>query len=361
MKPLMIWASAGAVLAVGQALTTDYSKAGTLRIETTTKFELETTAFSMEVDGEPVDNPRFGAGGGSTEERHVVQIDEFLEQKDGAPSHVRRTFETLSAKGTMTRGEDESEFETECPLEEVTLDLTLDEDGAVVVAVAEGGEPDDAALLEGHALALDLDGLLPDGDVEVGGEWELENEQVRRALGLHVQSALFPRPQRPDEEAGGGGEGGRGGRGGRGFGGGRGGQAARLLGLAEWEGKAKLVSLTADHDGVTCAEISFELECEGEMPEPEFGGGGRGGRGGGGGVAELLASGARVENEFKVEVEGRLLFSLADDRPVLLEIEGEIKTDSTTEREGRGRAMRISSSQEGKFTHVVSVTPGSTD
>lgn len=362
MKPLMTCASAAVALAAGQALSTDYAQPRTLRIETTTNFSMETTAFSMERDGEPVDNSRFGGGGSSTEERHVVQIDEVLESKEGAPTHVRRTFEALSAKGTSTRGENEAEFETECPLAEVTLDLVVDEGGDVVITVAEGTEPDDEALLEGHELALDLDALLPDGEVEVGDEWELDSDKVRRALGTHVQAALFPRPQRQEGE-GGSGEGERGGRGRGGFGS-RSGSAARLLGLGEWKGKATLASLSADHEGAACAEIAFELECEGEMPEPEFGGG----RGGRGGFYELALaagfapSGARFENEFSIDLEGRLLFALEEKRPALLEFEGSLETDSTMEREGRdGGSMRISTSQAGKFTHVVTIAPGSKD
>ena len=102
MKILMCCAG---VLVLGQGLATDYQKAGRLRIETTSSFSMETTSFSMEVDGQPVDNPRGGGGPSSKEKRSIVLVDEYLESKDGRPSRVRRTFDKLEAAGTTEFGE----------------------------------------------------------------------------------------------------------------------------------------------------------------------------------------------------------------------------------------------------------------
>jgi uncharacterized membrane protein YgcG len=346
MKVLLLTAGA---LACGQALTTDYSQASRLRVDVATTLSMETTAFSMERDGEPVENPRGGGGASTTEKRHVVQVDEYLEQADGRPTRVRRTFESVSFAGSMEFGDQSREMERESPFDGIVVELVVDEDGDVAAKVTEGSAPDDE-LLEGHQPDLALDALLPSGAVEVGDSWDLSGDEVVRALGFDVTDKLYPRPERSEGE--GGREGRGGGRGRGGFGGG-GLSTVRLFSMGEWEGSATLDSLTEEHDGQTCALIKIELECKGELPEEDFGGGRGRGRGG---YLNGPALGSMVANEFQIEAEGKLYYSLADKRPIAFEIEGKLAVERRTERNSERGSMVISTSQEGTFTQTVSIT-----
>lgn len=310
---------------------------------------MATTAFEMVRDGVPVDVP-FGRGGGSELTRRVVAVDRVLEHADGKPTRVRRSFETVEAEGAVLFGENEMALEQESPLDGVVLELSL-EDGEVVAEVVEGEEPDAEASLEGHALTLALDALLPAADVALEESWELEAEAVLRGLGLDVESALFPPPSREEGERGG-----RGGPGGRRGGprGGGGGSATRLFAQGEWEAEATFAAEDEEYEGGVYALVELELESTGELPEPQFGG-----RGGGRGDDMLRPAGAAervLDSTFEIELKGRLLFSQEDRLPVLLEVEGTITTQRDIEREGRdGGTMEISTTQEGTFQHVVRI------
>jgi hypothetical protein len=354
MMRLIYPAAFGLALFGAETISTDYTHGETLRIEVTSTFSMETET-SMERDGEPVDS-RFGGGRNSSETRTVVMFDEVLEEKDGRPSRLSREFESIEGVSVSSRGDEERESERECPLSEVTLELTL-KDGEVLAEVIDGSEPDDDALLEGHLMPLSLDALFPEDDVESGDSWDIEGDALIRALGLDIESALFPRPQRPEageRGEGGGGRGDRRGRGSRGGGGVKG-----YFTNGEVDGEATLEADTEEWGGVECLVISIEAECTGEMPEREFGGGG--GRGGGGGGVAVSPSSAIPENSFEIELEGKLLFSVADKRPVYFEIEGTVGTESLREMERGGSSMSFASIGDGTFKHTVEITVAGTD
>jgi hypothetical protein len=341
-----LFLSAAALLFVsGEKAQTQYTVGRTLRVEAHTTIAMETTSFEMERDGEPVD-VGFG-GGSSSEKRSVVMKDTVLAAEEGKPTRLRREFVEISGESLMSRGDQEVESERECPLSEVTLELTL-EDGDVQVEVVDGSEPDDEATLEGHQLALAIDALLPSEDVEAGDSWELDGELLTRAMMFDLESALYPRPQRSEDEAGG--RGGRGGRGGM-RGGRRGGSPARFFEAGDWDAKATLSPDKEEHEGIECLVINIEAECSGSLPEPEGGfGGGR--RGGGGRALSLPLAPAR-ENTFEVELEGKLYFDAAGGRPVHLELEGSIATESNREMNRGESSMSISSSEEGTILYTV--------
>ena len=350
--PLAATGALGGAALAGSTLATDYSADRTLRIESTVAMETESTT-EMERDGEPVDRG-FGRGQSTTMTRTVVHFDKVLEHADGRPTKVERTFDDVSIAGVASFGENERELDRQSPLSAVTLELTL-EDGEVEVEVTDGTEPDAEQALQGHRLELALDALLPDGEVEADSSWELDGEQVARALGADLERALFP----PVPREGGEGRGGRGGgRGGRGMRGGGGNNLGGMFAEAEWDAKATVVSLEADHDGALCVEVELELEGEGELPEQEFGGG-RGGRGGGGRLSapELADAALRaVENSFSIELEGRMLFSVEEKRPVLLEVEGQISSDSIREFERENTSMVISTSRETAYEQTITIS-----
>ncbi|MCB9914020.1 MAG: hypothetical protein H6828_02590 [Planctomycetes bacterium] len=362
MKHAILASLAAAALLGGTDLSTKYQKDQSLLVDVTSSFHMETTDFSMERDGEPVDSP-FGGGGGHEESRHIVMKDTVHETKDGAPVHVTREFKTVAAKTVMSRGDEDMEMEAESPLHEVTLDLTLD-DGEVVAEVVDGSEPDDDAVLKGHHLELALDALLPAEDVEPGGKWDIDGEALARALMLDQEGAFFPPPQREDDGGAGRGEG-RGGRGGmrgmRGMRGRRGGGLGGYLKEGTWDLEATLAEGTEEHDGVACLVVKIAGDGSGSMPEPEGGFGGGRGRRGGGDRASSFALAPVFENSFDVEVEGTLYVDPSAGRPVHFELEAKLSTESTREMNRGESSMVIHNAQEGTYTYSVDLSQAPAD
>ena len=333
---------------VASSLATDYSKQRTLRTVAELTTSMETTNLEVTRDGEPVDMSERGGGGGSEDTRRVVQIDQMIESADGEPTKVHRTYETIEGVASSERGD----RDYECPLSGVTLALTSTGDG-VEVEVVEGDEPDDDAMLEGHELAFALDALLPDSDVAEGDSWDVDADDVKRALGLDLQRVLFQPAQR---EGGGEGRGERGGggrgRGGRGGGGGAGG--LRLLAQADWNAKATLAE-SDEHEGLACAVIELEFKASGEMEVREREGRRRRDE------ALSLPTSSLPENTYEIEIEGRLLFSKELGRPVLLELEGQVSTSSYTERDRGDVFMTVSVDRDGTFEYRVEISDEATN
>ena len=345
MRSLLLLPALGGLGLLAAELRTDYARERALRIEATTHVELATTSFEMLRDGQPVDS-RFGGGDSSFEvDRRLVQVDRVLEHADGAPTLVRRVFEAVVSDSSFVAGERSSDSHVEGPLAGVTLEVSV-EDGEPVAEVVEGDEPRDGAVLEGHVPTLALDALLPDGPVEPGADWPLDHEAIVHALALDLESALFALPDEEDEDDAGEGRG-RGGRG-RGFGGGLG-----FLPHTEWSGKATLLAELEDVDGVSCRIVGLELEGEGSMPEPEPGSWGGRGR------DRAFEPGARAalpfENRHEIRLEGRLCWSVDEARPVLLELEGKVLTESSFERSRGDSTMTMATTREGAFEHRVAI------
>jgi hypothetical protein len=334
------------LLPLGAGLITEYSADVTRRVETRTSFSMETVESTFEIDGEPVD--RGGRGGGSMEEsRAFVTLDTVLETADGVPSRVRRVFDSMESSGSRMFGEDEMEIEHELPLNGVTLEISEEE-----TKVTDGDEPEDDAVLEGHAMTLALDALLPAGELEVGDSWELEGEQILRALSMDLEQALFvtPVPEWQRERSG------EGERRGRRRGGRRGGGSpSRMFAEGEWAAKATLESLEEEHESGVCAKIALELNCSGDFPEPEMGGGGRRAREPRS-LGTNLPTALPLENTFEVELEGALHFHLETKQPVQLELRGTLSTQRTMERSTERGDFFMYTAQEGEFEHTVHVS-----
>jgi hypothetical protein len=318
---------AASLAALGGA-STDYTAPRTLRVLAETSLELETTAFTMERDGEPVE-AGFG-GGSSLEERTVEQTFRVLAHEDGAPTKVQRAFETVERKTTSEMRGESTEHEEEGPLQGVTLELTLD-GGEVEVEVVGGTAPKAESALKGHSLTLSFDALLAAGDAGGDEAFDLPAEAILTALALDLEDALFPRPETPE-----------GGEGRRGFSGPRP-SALRNLARAEWKGTATPRG-EVEHEGVPCLELGLKLEAEGELEPFSFGGGSRRGR-----MPE--AGGATAaENTITAKLEGRLLFAKEGRYPVLFEVEGSVSTVRDNDFERDGSTTHTHSEQEGTLT-----------
>jgi hypothetical protein len=334
------------VLASAITLVTDYKKERRFRVEHEVRSKLELAEFDMEVDGERQD------GGEMPTQKmdslwHLVQSDEVVAADDGHPTHVRRHYETAEGRHVSTAGTDETTDEQESPFEGLNLDLTLDGED-VRVEIVDGEAPDHDGALDGHRLDLCLDGLLPKTKVEKGDSWELDNESIRRALGLDLRSALFPmkRDAAPPEE---GGE--RRGRRGRS------GMSRRsereALSHNEWSGTATLVSLAEDVGGTECAKIKLELKSNGSSPEPEPGEGRR---------ARMPTLGSEstslLENTYSFELEGDLFFAVEARYPVQMELQGKVEFDSNREMTRSERTVRIHTRTAGEMVVRVHVAEG---
>lgn len=359
MKHLFAATPAALLLASGATLSTNYETEKTLRVVTETVTDMETTEFSMERDGVPIDRPGGGLGGGTSTMRRLVTLDTVLASEEGAPTQLRREFEEALTITAMSFGEEGMDVENESPFQGLVLEIDSDGDAKVV----DGDEPQHDDALAGHALRFSIDAFLPGTEVEVEDSWDLESDAILHGLGLDAVDKLFPRPERPEG-------GGRGPDGERGQGGGRGGRgggsSSGMLTALEWEGTASLVTLEEEHDGRNCAVIAIELSAEGELPEGAGGFGGRGGRGrrgggGGGGNALALPSRPSFENTAEVELEGMLWFDVESGLPVELALEGTVRTVRDNTFEGGNGSMSIYSVREGPIEHTVRISELSSD
>jgi hypothetical protein len=331
-------------LAGATALGTDYSKDRALKIES--QFQLATeTETSRERDGQPVE----GRGGGGSMKSdttwHVVQVDEVLAHEGKKPTKVKRNYEKVGGEATMAFGENENTAQLESPFEGATLQLSGDDDD-VKVEFLDGKKPDHEAALVGHKLGLALDALLPDKEVDKDAHWDLDSAQIKRALGLDLRKALFPPPPAPENAGGGGGGGGGGRRGGMGRGGGMGG----IPGDAEWTGKAKLVSLDEEVDGVKCAKIEIEIATHGDLPDQPMGGGGRGR------MLEPESALPLFAGTYSGEAKGEFYFALDGKRPVKLELEGKVESTRDSEMKREEVVTKMHSKMQGKLKVKVEVT-----
>jgi len=341
MKPLFLTALALG-LGAGQTLWTDYARDRSLTVSVVSKAETETTANERTIDGEPQE---VRGGGSMASERSYSYADTVLDAKDGAPKKVKRVFGEVGGSATMpSREGGEQEIALESAFSGATV--VIDATGAETkFEVLEGKLEDEQ--LAGLVPTLALDRLVPGEEVEVGATWELQGADVLAAVGHELERNLFRRAA-PE---GGAGEG-RGERGGRGQGGPMGG---RMVGYAvlesgEWDAKGKLTDETEEVDGVECAVITFEIEVSGELPE--MGGAGRGRD------RALGPEAAPLANTFEAELEGRLLWSTKEARPVKFTLTGTLETVRDFERESERGVMKSHTEQETRFDLTVDVTAG---
>ncbi len=335
MRSLILVAALGTVLSADGKLATQY-KAGTavrVSVESTARFE--TTASEIERDGETQSG---NVGAKSETHREEVHVDTVVAVEDGKPTKVRRHFTELGGTSLTEFGDNSRERELESTFSGITLELSADAEGHVDAKVVEGRDPEGEGALEGHRLELFLDGLLPSADVKEGASWDLESAAIVRALRMDMQAKLFAPPAREE----GGGEGGRG-RGRRG--GGRGGSDS-MLATSDWKGTAKLVSLDEEKNGVACAVIELQFETSGDREMEAFGG--RGGR--------MFAPPAFANTmSWTAKLEGKLWIDKQAQRPVALEVEGSVKTETNMEMERQGSTMRMYTASSGKVEYAVTV------
>ena len=140
-----------------------------------------------------------------TTNQKVVVTDEYVQNRDGAPKKLRRRFDELGNDMSMsmkmemmgqTQNSDNN-VKAKSELAGKTIVFTWDEEGQEYKKVFDPAE-DDAELLEGLAEDMDLRALLPEGEVEVGEEWDIDVKQLGTVLAPGGNLALVPEESGPD-------------------------------------------------------------------------------------------------------------------------------------------------------------------
>lgn len=338
-------AFAGGALLLAGGLSTKYEADRTFAVTYSQTAKSETTAMELLIDGEPLEGRGFGGGGRETTFTFGYN-DTIVEATEGAPTKIKRVFSEAAGSMSMEMREETMEMEFPSAFDGLTLTLT-EKDGEVEAEVTDGDAPEDERL-SGHWMALALDSLLPEDEVEAGDEWDIEGEDLAKALGLGLQRILLDRPE-PE----GGEEGGRGRRRG-GMRGGAGGAADMLAG-GDWEVTAKMTEETEEVGGLECAVIMIKAEISGSPPQRERGEGRRRDRSAGPMVASQESS---MEANFSGEFEGKLLWNAEGAYPVSFTFEGTAELSSEMVRETQRGLMERASTQEISLDINVTVEAG---
>ncbi|MEM8709872.1 MAG: hypothetical protein AAGG01_02885 [Planctomycetota bacterium] len=321
-------------LALAERLATGYEKDRAFTVSLSSETASETTRNEILMDGEPIDRGGRGFGGGErTSTFEVEYTDTIMAAADGAPSRVKRTFDAVSGATEMEGRDGPVERSMESSFEGLTMILTRADDDTVEIEIEDGDAPDQERL-EGHALELPLDGLLPEDEVEAGSEWEIDGEAFMDALGMGMQRKLVDRPERGGGERGE--RGGRGGRGGRRGGQRGGGNGAAMLAGGDWNITATLTDETKDVDGIECMVIKIEAEVDGSPESPE-------------------REGVSVDASFSGNFEGELLWCKSESRPVELSVEGTYELSTEMTRDSERGVFEMSRAEETTVEITVSV------
>jgi len=328
---------AGLLLSGGPTLATKYSTDRALRFGLEATIEMSMTSMSVETDEGPVEAASRGSSSEITYEE--VHVDRVMTAEEGKPTKVRRSFEKVGGSSSVTFNDNLRETELESSFEGVTLELVV-EDGEVECEVVEGSTPDGDDPLAGHRLETFLDGLLPADAVEVDGTWDIEKDAILRALRLDVRRALYARPAPAAEGERGGGR--------RGQRGGMGGGSSGALEAADWKGTGKLLSADKEIDGVSCSVIEIKLEASGTRELSQ-----RAGRRGG-----ALGAASALENSesYDVRLEGKLVFSNEDQRPVSLTLDGPLHVDTRREYSTSEGSRKTHAVQDGRIEYKIEVS-----
>jgi hypothetical protein len=224
----------------------------------------------------------------------IVVTDELVAVEDGRTSDLVRTFDELSQESTFSTAEDEQTQKSGSPFEGRTLRFTWDPDEEEYDITAD----DDAELSDSLAewLREDMDLRLvlpPEGEVEVGDEWELDPDLYLAFMGPGGLLDFRDEGEEDvtDEE--------------------RAGSRQTIENLAG-SGTATLEALR-EEDGVQVAVIRIELDIEtGSTSEP--------------------AEGVTVEVEIERTLTGTILWDVEHGHALSAELEAEASRLVTTAR-----------------------------
>jgi hypothetical protein len=286
-----------------------YREDATLAFEQTDSFSMDPSETSMTVNGmelPPEVLEEMGLALPSNEQETTLRWkDVVVTVEGGRPTRVRRTFEHLR-EHSVESGE---EAEKTGPLEGKTVVLSEEQEGDLA-AELEGGDPEgiEERYLEGHRLVTDADPLLPDHEVAVGDTWEVQDEALREFFGIESGPAFFERDQDEDRSFD---------------------EMLEENGTVTAEVEFESVE---ERDGLRCAVLTFRIEFEADVENPEFFG-----------MAEqegmeLLSSAFSIQ----LRCEGKLWYAL-EGRPVAMQqaLEGEAEFGFEARVDAEGQQFQM--------------------
>lgn len=154
----------------------------------------ELTELTRSVNGQDVEYPGELPELSSRFTEHIVVTDRLVGVEDGRPTELERTFDELAQENTDTSGDEEAKVELGSDLEGRTVRFHWDEDdGSYTVESADDGDELDGSVARWLAEDMDLRLVLPDREVEVGDEWDLDARLYLAfmwpsgLLGFHVE------------------------------------------------------------------------------------------------------------------------------------------------------------------------------
>ncbi len=155
-------------------------ESGTTLVRTMTQaFEMELESMTVTMNGEEVPAELVGEFDMSMQREDQYEITDVFEAMDGGrPTRLRRTFDRLGGRETITykhpddQQTDESDYESELEGKSVVFSWDEDEERFDVAFVE--GTQGDSTLLEDLEEDMDLRDLLPPGEVEEGESWEVD-------------------------------------------------------------------------------------------------------------------------------------------------------------------------------------------
>lgn len=134
--------------------------------------EYERTDVELSIDGEPVEGLEVVELAMDFDE-HIAVTDDLRSIADGRPTELVRTFDELSQETKFSSGEESQESSSSSDLEGRAVRFKWADDDYEVESADDGDELDErvSAWLSED---MDLRRVLPDGDVSVGDEWEID-------------------------------------------------------------------------------------------------------------------------------------------------------------------------------------------
>jgi hypothetical protein len=162
----------------------------------TSTMVMSVTDLAMTVNGEEIDTERMRGGESTTS--FTLSVKDVFEDADGArATKIRRTFDAANQKTERAAGGGGGPGGGRGGARELTSALvgedvifTFDAETREYVASLPEDSTADPKLLEGLAADLEFAALLPEGDVEVGAEWDVPLEVfaafIRPAGNLHL-------------------------------------------------------------------------------------------------------------------------------------------------------------------------------
>jgi hypothetical protein len=229
------------------------------------------------------------------EERTIRYHDTVLAATEGRPTRVRRVFDELR-KHTTDNGQERDEVG---PLEGKSV-LASEQEGTTTVEIEDDGDEVDEAYLADHPVIRCADYLLPDEPVEVGDDWQLDEDDLRRFTGMD-SSPLYFESDLDDKVEG---------------------LYQEFQEGCTVRGKAEFAEIV-ERDGVRCALVEFEVELElveTKLDDLEIFG-----------IDEDDMEFVTGAMGFELGSRGKLWYALAEGRPVAMEMDAEGTIDMRME------------------------------